>query len=73
MVINSEPADLNKTPGQDVQSKTAQELNAIEGYRFFYSPVAVIFGNECDITIGNIEDALVCNGHPVCVCIGPGI
>lgn len=43
--------------------KAAQELRTIEGNRFFNRPVAIIFGDERDFSIGNIQDALVGNGH----------
>ena len=47
--------------------KAAQELNAIEGNRFFKSPVAVIFCDERDFPFINIQDALVGDGHAMCV------
>ncbi len=44
-------------------NKAAQKLRAIEGNRFFNRPVAVIFGDEHDFPIGNIQDALVGNSQ----------
>jgi surface antigen len=65
MVVNTEPSDLDKPPGQDVQGKASEELNAIHGKRLFDGPVAVIFGNEGYFSISNVQDALVGDGYPV--------
>ena len=54
-------------------NKAAQNLRAIEGNRFFHSPVAVIFGDERDFFFVNIQDALVGNGPSADGCIAPGI
>ena len=67
MVINSEPADFYKPPWQYMHGKATQELNCIKCYLLFCIVVAVVFGNERDFTVGNIEDALVGNGNSVSV------
>ncbi|GET35247.1 hypothetical protein PbJCM13498_41100 [Prolixibacter bellariivorans] len=65
MVVNTEPTDFDKSFWQDVHGKPSQELNSIECDGLFDGPVAVIFGNESYFTIGNVQDALIGNGHPV--------
>lgn len=65
MVVNSEPSDFNKPPGQDIHGKAPEELHAIHGYRLFNGPVAVIFGNESYFPIVHVQDTIISNGHPV--------
>jgi len=48
-----------------MHGKASQELHPIEGNGLFDGPVAVIFGQEGYPSIGNVQDALVGNGHPV--------
>ena len=65
MVINTVTPDFYETPRQDVYYKPAKEFNAIECNRLFNGPFAVIFCDESYLTIGNIQNALVCNSHAV--------
>ena len=67
MVVNTIPTDLYKSFWQDVHGKPAQEFNTIEDNRLFDGPVAVIFGNESYLSIFYVQDALICNCHPVSV------
>ena len=48
-----------------MHGKPSQELNPIEGNGLFDGPLAVIFGNESNFTIGNVQNTLVGNGYPV--------
>jgi len=48
-----------------MQGKPPQELNPTEGNGFFGSPVAVVFGDENNIAISNVQNPLVGNGYPV--------
>ena len=51
MIINPITTDLNKPLRKNMQGKPSQELNSIEGNRLFDGPVAVIFGDESNLTI----------------------
>ena len=67
MVVNTITKNFYKSFWQDVHFKAAQEFNAIKGNRLFDGPVAVIFGNESYFLIFYVQDALICNCHPVSV------
>lgn len=57
--------DFYKPTWQDVLGKPSQELNPVERYGLFDSPVAVIFGNKCYFSTGNVQDTIIGDGHPV--------
>lgn len=45
----------SRLSGQVMHGKTAKELNVIKCTRLLHNPVEVIFGNESDFTIGNVQ------------------
>ncbi len=65
MVVNTKTPDLDKPPGQNMQYKPSQELDAIDGNGLFDGPVPIILCQEGYPATGNIQDALVGNGYPV--------
>ena len=67
VVVNTVMPDFHKPFWQDVHGEPPQELNAIEGNRFFDSPVTVIFGYESDFTPGNVQDTVICYCNPVSI------
>jgi len=56
-----------------MHAEVPQKLHPIRGDWFFNRPVAVIFGNKSYFVRINVYYTLVCNGHPMGGCIGPGI
>ena len=56
---------FDKPAGLEVHGKPAQELNASHCNGLFDGIVAVIFGKESYLSIGDVQDTLVGNGHAV--------
>ena len=65
MIINAVTPDFHEPRGQDVQGEPAKELDSVEGYRLFNSPVAIILGYEGHLSVSYVQDALVGDRYPV--------
>ncbi len=65
MVVYSKPSDSHKPFRHNMHTEPPEELNPFHVYWFFFGFVAVVFSNEFDMCIRNIQYALVCNGNPV--------
>ncbi len=48
-----------------MHGKASQKLNSIQCNWLFNSSIPVIFGDEFDFAIGDVQNALVCDGYPM--------
>ena len=58
-------ADPDEALGQHVQEETAQKLYSVQGHALFLGVIPVVLDGEGDLAVGEIDDAVVRDGHPM--------
>lgn len=57
--------DLHKPFGQDMKQKTSDKFHGRQCHDFFFSAIGIIPPFECNLSIPDIQDSVVGNGHAV--------
>ena len=57
--------DPLKSAGQDMQQETANELICIKAHHLLTRGVAVILPVKADLVVGEVDQAMVGDGHPM--------
>lgn len=63
----AEASDANETLGKQVEQETTQELICREGHGAIYVAVRAVSPEEGDVAIVKGNQAVVGNGHPMCI------
>ena len=57
--------DLHKPFGQHMKQETPDEFHGGQRHDFFFSAIGIIPPFECNLSIPDIQDSVVGNGHAV--------
>ena len=60
-------SDLHKPFRQHMEQKASDKLHGGQRHDFFFSAISIITPFECDLSIPDIQDTVVGNGHPVSI------
>ena len=59
--------DLHKPFRQDMKQEAPDELHGGQRHDFFFSAIGIIPPFECDLSVPDVQDPVVGNGHPVSI------
>ena len=59
--------DLHKPFGQDMKQEAPDKFHGGQRHDFFFSAIGVIPPFECDLSVPDVQDPVVRNGHPVSI------